>query len=121
MATLDQRLRALEATQAHRRKLDDQAGAAWSAALNACFRSLMDALPNDETRYIQYPHSRQFDFIGWQSSSDKCEALAQRIKTGELNEDDQRALDSLPDDALKVMGRTAGEFVMWIQAVSDSV
>lgn len=106
MATLEQRLAALEEKRNGLRPDDPQ-----QAAMCRLLATLREALPDDEYEFgLIYPPSRE-------SHMDKLSALAERIEAGTDTEEDRALLDALPHDALECLNMTALELVTMLARV----
>lgn len=111
MATLEQRLAKLEAVKAGRGGQDGVR----QAAMGRVLKSLREALPDDQPRFGEP------GFVGlsdYRWHSDKLQALAGRIETGEVTEEDRMLLDALPHEP--ALGMTAPELVTLLAEVESS-
>lgn len=97
MATLEQRIRALEAKRSGLKPDDPQ-----QAAIGQLITALREALPADDLAGAE-------QLASYRSHMDKILALAERIEAGELSEEDRMLLDWLPQDA--ALDMTPAEFI----------
>lgn len=111
MATIEQRLSALEAKRIGRRPDDPR-----QAAMGRLFVALREALPDDEPEYITTGFARRAVYSSThQSHMDKVRALAGRIAAGEVSEGDRSLLEALPQDA--ALDMPASEFITLIAGI----
>lgn len=111
MATIEQRLSALEAKRIGRRPDDPR-----QAAMGRLFVALREALPDDKPEYITTGFARRAVYSpAHRSHMDKVRALADRIAAGEVSEEDRSLLDALPQDA--ALDMSGAEFVTLIAGI----
>ena len=65
--------------------------------------------------------NRRLTDSGKSGNAGKRKALAERIKSRKITDDDQQVLDALPLDALAIMEKTPSGWVVWTDDVMESI
>lgn len=113
MGTLEKRLAALEAKWMGRRPDDPR-----QVAMGQLLASLREALPDDEPEYLTSGFARRVIYsTAHQWHAAKVRALADRIATGTVSEEDRSLLEALPQDALGSLDMKAAEFTTMVAAI----
>ena len=109
MATLEQRIRALEAKRSGLKPDDSQ-----QAAMGRLMSALREALPDDLPRFAETGFSGLSEY---RRHSDKLLALAGRIMVDEISEEDRMLLDGLPHDP--DLGMAPAEFITMLAEIDS--